>query len=351
MKHLRNKQYYIDLYDRHTVEECRSMEQRVLAKEKTRPKTTNSKKEEMKQEVTKMASRVSFYFVKGERYANKSEVISKWMKRDEELDKFFDAAEAPKRIHCLTCGSLMTPIHKNLHSHGLNEKDRVLFMYDCPNKCKPMRAFFDNGEEWVPKPNLCPKCGRKLKSSDKKLNDKLISTEICSQCGYKDTYKFNLSAKKKKETKLDKNFAKDRERFCMSEEEGQEYISEKYRLESVTKMIEDSNKKKELKKKTKQIKKLNIAGLSKFLSKPLKEQGYIGLAFSKPKIDRDLIVSFTIQDNELRRKEYDSKNILRKIIITALKDTNWHLMTGGVNYKLGILSGRLRGQDRDEIEI
>ncbi len=42
--------------------------------------------------------------------------------------------------------------------------------------------------------------------------------------------------------------------------------------------------------------------------------------------------------------EYDLKRLLKK----TLEDTNWRLMSDGVNYKLRFLSGRLRGVERGE---
>jgi hypothetical protein len=36
---------------------------------------------------------------------------------------------------------------------------------------------------------------------------------------------------------------------------------------------------------------------------------------------------------------------LKKIIEKSLKDTNWKLMSDGISCKLGILRGRLRGEE------
>jgi hypothetical protein len=48
------------------------------------------------------------------------------------------------------------------------------------------------------------------------------------------------------------------------------------------------------------------------------------------------------------RNEYDSQRILKKIIRGLLKDTNWRLMSEGINYRLGILTGRLKAYEREE---
>lgn len=48
------------------------------------------------------------------------------------------------------------------------------------------------------------------------------------------------------------------------------------------------------------------------------------------------------------RKEYDSTNKLKKLIKVALEETNWRLMTDGIHYRLGILTGRLKAYEREE---
>lgn len=65
-------------------------------------------------------------------------------------------------------------------------------------------------------------------------------------------------------------------------------------------------------------------------------------------IKKDVIIEFTVQDDKAGRGEYDSRNKLRKILKKKLLNTNWRLMSDGIYYKLGILSGRLRGCENEE---
>lgn len=119
-------------------------------------------------------------------------------------------------------------------------------------------------------------------------------------------------------------------------------------LSRFVKSWEEKEKNKKLYEKLAKIKKLAVAQLQKLLAATLKKEGYINLGFSKPEIKKDVIIEFTVQDNKTERKEYDSRNELRKLLKKKLSDTNWRLMTGGINYKLGILSGRLRGYEIEE---
>lgn len=96
------------------------------------------------------------------------------------------------------------------------------------------------------------------------------------------------------------------------------------------------------------IKKLTVAELQKLLAAPLKKEEYINLDFSKPEIERDIIINFTVQDNKTDRGEHDSRIQLQRLIKRILENTNWRLMSEGIMYRLGILSGRLRGYEDEE---
>lgn len=111
---------------------------------------------------------------------------------------------------------------------------------------------------------------------------------------------------------------------------------------------EDEKRNKKLYEELAKIKKINIAELQKLLAVALKKEEYINLEFSKPEIGKDIIISFTVQDNKTDRGEYDSRIQLQRIIKKTLENTNWRLMNEGVYYRLGILSGRLRGYELEE---
>ena len=122
----------------------------------------------------------------------------------------------------------------------LDKPDRVLFMYDCPNNCLPRRAFFSDGEEWRVKPHLCPKCNIALKEEQNNTEEKLITIRTCPTCGYIEKDEFEWSYKKeKKEDEYDPNFATDRDRFCLTDEQGEEFRDEKFRMEQMAKLVDE----------------------------------------------------------------------------------------------------------------
>ncbi len=88
--------------------------------------------------------------------------------------------------------------------------------------------------------------------------------------------------------------------------------------------------------------------LEKRLSEPLAKANYVKFALDKPEEGRFFIVPFSVQDANSSRKENDSVHTLQKLLKDSLKDTNWRLMSDHLSYRLGYISGRIRGYESDE---
>lgn len=349
-EHLKAKQHYIDQYDRLTVERCRRLEQihAKSSKEKIEiPKDQKISKEEAKRAQI-MAHNLMMYFETGEAYVNKEATIRKWMEQDEARDALLESAHAPEGVTCLTCASVMEATYKHLHDWEEDKPERVLFMYDCPKGHLPRRAFFSDGEEWKRKKPTCPKCQSELSQNEKRKSDVIITTDTCPSCEYTNTTELDLSPKKEK---VDKNFLKDRERFCLSEEEGQKYIQAKSQIEGISQFLEDIKEKEKHKEDynaVDKLKKLTVVELEELLTPLFEKGGYIKLQFGAPDMGKDLFLQFTTYDTKSDRKDRDSSLTLQKIAKGALSDTNWRLMSDGISYRSGILTGRFRAYEREE---
>ena len=59
------------------------------------------------------------------------------------------------------------------------------------------------------------------------------------------------------------------------------------------------------------------------------------------------MVEFNAVDSESGRREYDSRQTLKKLIQDSLLGYNWRLMSEGVSYRMGFLSGRLKGIEKE----
>ncbi|RJQ32010.1 hypothetical protein C4572_01565 [Candidatus Parcubacteria bacterium] len=235
MIHLKSQQYYSDLYDRHTVDICRRAERSFKNKDTDHPLAEGITEEEARG-VKKFAMKWYLHMEMGERYLNKEKTVQEWMETDRRKDELYESAQAPEDIRCFTCRNRLKPTFKELWSE-IDKPDRVLFMYDCPNKCLPRRAFFSDGEEWRVKPILCPKCDTSLDQKADDNGEKLITTRTCSKCGYSESDE--MVWKHKKDEGIDENFAKDRDRFCMTDEEGKKFQEEKWNLQQIAKFVDE----------------------------------------------------------------------------------------------------------------
>jgi len=86
----------------------------------------------------------------------------------------------------------------------------------------------------------------------------------------------------------------------------------------------------------------------KLLKEAVEKEEYTNLEFEKPEIGQFVVVPFVVQEAKSDREEYNSKQNLQKVIKLALETTNWRLMSDGVSYRAGYLSGRLKCYEREE---
>ncbi|MFA5871425.1 MAG: hypothetical protein WC858_01770 [Parcubacteria group bacterium] len=345
-RYLRDHIYYDELYDKFTIQECQywgkckeEYEQKI--------KTELDPKKKLKHHAGKLATELGLYVIKGERYANKSETIRKWMDRDKAKDEKLENAVEPRGIRCLQCSSpdMICPSRNFMNDPG--GKEEVLFMFRC-DKCDKRRAYWENGKEWEHKPSLCSKCNAEMQHSSSRKGEIITTVYSCSQCGNKEKDTFDLSVK---EEPIDPNFEMNRKKYCLSNKEGSEYISQKEGMESMKHLVdgwEDKKKNKALYDAIAKIKKLTIFELQGLLNPILEKAGYVKLELEKPELQKDVVLGFSVQDSKSGRSEWDSVHELQKLFKKALEGTNWRLMSDGVRYRLGFLQGRLKGVEGEE---
>jgi hypothetical protein len=352
MQYLEDEQTYIDRYDLHTIKECLDWEKRVS---ETNIPEYNGKKLSKKNQkpFKKFFTDFPLYFRQGERYKNKKGKIQEWMNRDRQLDEKYENTPEPQKIYCTSCRGKMIATSKELYDFT-NEPLKVLFFFDCPS-CKKRRGIFDTGEEFRAHENLCPQCKYPVEVSLKSKSNKVtIWTTRCSHCGFKKQEIDDFSKWEKERANEEKENAellrKYRAVYCFSDKEGQEYIEQTIRLNNVTELMNEHDRKNSdpAYQKAKQLKILAVLELEKLLSEVLEKDKYVKLTFDKPEMDKYVIIPFTTQDSDASRKEYDSTHSLQKIINNALEETNWRLMSEGTTYRLGYVYGRIKGYEREE---
>lgn len=228
-----------------------------------------------------------------------------------------------------------------------------MFFLEC-SACKERKHIFEDGTEWIHEPDLCPKCKSEVKHSYKRKGDIVTTTIKCTSCSYKnveiDDFKKDEEERLQKEQKERDLLEKYIPEFCLSKEKGDELLDGFEQLKFMNEVYEYELQKYQdpVYEKTFNVKRLTIIELEKVLNKKLVKYKFKNLAFDKPEITRFVIVPFSVQDNDTNRSSKDSTKELEKIIKEALEITNWRLTPDGTSYRLGYISGRLKGYERDE---
>jgi hypothetical protein len=147
-KHLKDRQEYIDQYDRLTVMQCRRIEE-MHKNSGFNPIVKQNGKDINLQPILNAFNEIRMYFLTGEFYEDKEKTIQEWEKRDKERDELYESAQPPENISCLACGRLMYVGTKTFDLGHNKTPDRVMFFFECPLKHIPMRVFYNTGEEYI----------------------------------------------------------------------------------------------------------------------------------------------------------------------------------------------------------
>lgn len=346
-KHLQERWEYEKRYDQMTIEECKRHIQ-ISENIKLDPNKYKPGKSYSLASARKVVLDIGLYFVQGEAYVKRETTIQKWMEEDGKKDASLQNAHVPTNIHCDSCYQLMEP-ESNMLDHSSDDL-KVMFMFRCYKGCKLGKVVYEDGTIWINPSSLCPNCKIKLESSSKRIKSKIFTTDSCSHCGYKRKDELDLTVEKEV---IDPHFSEDRKRFCLSYEEGEKYRQSYWNYENMNRINKDFEERQKKEKdpvfqKAKKLKKLTVVELEQLLLKTLNKKDYTKLNLGAPEMEQYIIVPFTIQEISRKRNNRESNLLLKRIIDRALEGTNWRLMSEGISYRLGILSGRLKAYEREE---
>lgn len=353
---LKDEQYYNDLYDKFTVERCRFAED-VVNKTfvETKKEIDRKKSSQPIPGLYLFYSITYFQMVEAlalMRFEEKAQTINSWMERDQKLDNRLESAIPKKLPYCPSCGRDMGIIHKHYMSRYVaqdSSEDEIMIMFEC-KQCNKRKAYWEDGSEWV-FITRCEKCNTPMdRKSDDQSNKKIVTTYSCPKCkhSYSDILDLNNAGSKKEP--IDPYYELDRKRFCIDESMAGKI---KMKARQIERMINlqlksiDRVENHHVYTAIEDIKKLKIAQLSDLLRPLVEKEKYSEFNLGEPQFGREVLLSFSCLDNDRERAEYESRKNLEKLISKALDDTNWRLMSDGISYRLGHLSGRLRAYETE----
>ncbi len=352
--YLKSRQHYEDRYDDGTVAKCRSCENIV-----NDTFTIMGKKLPKKELTDKLPgwylqySLYYFWFVESpaaERAENREATIAKWMAEDEKKDERLASAHISGGTYCRACGKDMRVISKDYMRRDNRKDDDILIMFEC-DYCNKRLALWEDGTEWEGAKHECEKCGGNTVSKHTKKFDVITWTETCEKCKHVKTEILDLTDSKSEPEPVDKYLELDRKRFVFDKNMEFKYDQKLKHLERMAKLnasVEDKVQHVDVYDAIKQVKKLKIAQLKELLEPIFTKDGYSDFKLGDPQIGREVSLDFSCLDTKDDREEYQSKKTLHKAIEKALEDTNWRIMSAGVSYRLGFLTGSLRAYESED---
>lgn len=355
--HLKERQYYENIYDRHTVEWAR---RDIVYYDNFHDEVKQNlpKGEKIDKPGNAFVLNLFYMQVVGNdllhRYEEREGDITEWMARDRAKDEQIAMARLTNEPTCRHCGKQglrltgKMLIHRGDH-YDSNEPEEVLFTLHCPH-CEKNTAVWQDGTIWESKPTLCQKCQAVMTEKTTVTKKATVFTYICPSCGH--TYKDKLDFSKEKKEKPDPDYEKDRAHYCLHDEEFRERLFKmRHDFEEMARLGKEFKEKEDNKHiydAIKEMKKPKIAELSTILAPVLEKVGYVEFHLDQPEMGKDVYVGFNCLDSKSDHDDYDSRKTLKKLVDRALEDTNWRLMSDGINYRLGYLNGRLRAYERED---
>lgn len=361
--YIEDRKHYEDRYDDVTIAICRHREEICIdafneAKKKLKPLTGKDKDKDPEYELMRVVNVYHYFSVEwtaGERWEKREEEIQKMMDADEAKDRQLAEARLTTEPICMHCGKTGLRIiskdlmHRGEH-HNYDDLQEVLITLECP-ACKKRTPVWEDGTLWERRNTYCPKCSAVMQETSSRKAKDIITIYTCPACNhsYKDT--FSLRIPKREKEKPDPNYEKDKARFCLSDKAGKEYLEARRNWEGAQALLKEMQERHDNKATydaIAELKKPKIAELTPLLAPALEKAGYIEFSLDKPEMGRDVFIGFSCLDSKSDRDDYASRKTLKKLVDKTLEDTNWRLMSDGIDYRLGYLNGRLRAYEREE---
>jgi hypothetical protein len=342
-QYLQGREQYEERYDRMTVEDCLRQERSLLEAHKEYENELEAKGHAI---VNQCAWEIKKILLTKDWYDKKEATVVEWMQADEARDKMERDGVSPKNILCKTCYDHM--LEESRSTWEREGKEEVLFFMRCPGGHLPMQCVFQDGTELIIKESLCPECNAVVNAKRLPSEKAEVKTKYsCSSCDYEEIDAFSLSNDTDKD---DTDFQANRSRFCLSGQglkDVQEAVLNMDRMKALVDTWKHEDENKEQYDAAAQLQKLTIPQVKELIAATFEKTDYSNLLFEKPSIEKYVSIEFSLEELETDNQLASTSDV-RKLIKKTLQNTNWRLMTDGISYRLGLMSGRLRAYESKE---
>ena len=219
--------------------------------------------------------------------------------------------------------------------------------------CDANTAFYDNGEEWIVEPTICPNCNSEKLSFTKKHEGDILTLEYeCHRCDNKWQEVHDYTIEPEVPEPEDPTYHEDRKLYCYSKKVRGWAEDLKNRPPSLgaTHSWEVSETERLYKDELTKIEMQTVAHITNRLSSLLTKNGYSDFELGKPDLEKQLEVMFTAIDSKDTRTPEQSQSDVWKCVSKELQMTNWRLVRTSVTYRSGYIRGKLRAYE-NKVEL
>lgn len=339
-KYRKSDQHYIDEYDRRTIHLLKELENKEASK-RGKAKSIEEKRRIM---IEEYASFDSFYHNAVMRARGRADFIQASIQRDEGYDRLVEKYSKPQNINCKTCNAPMF-----VCSHFFKEGPaKILFVFECPEGHSPRRAFYPNGNEYHFPQRRCEKCKGELHLAKKETVTKLIFIETCEKCKLEKVQEIAIPADDETINE------EERRKYCTAYMNRDTFEEDLKVVADLAKSLAEQRKRKQEKEEYNfdAVQRIKIPQLEHRLSQVTEKEGFAKFSFEKPVFTSHTTIVFSVQD-PTDRNEKESAKCLLKALHSDLFETNWRLVKSELTYRMGYLTGKVKGfeQDKDLMKI
>ena len=225
--HLETYDEYSETYDRETVNACRDIVRKNQLDAQMQIVLSKGVNTNAIKRISEATTNLEIYRVMGERYQEKEETIQKWMKEDARKDVVEKNALPPNSVYCEACKSKME-VQRRIFTYEYDfeakrDIEEVQFIFACPRDCAFQPIVHADGSPVIDEALPCPRCGEDLRTELKLTKSRSSFNTTCTMCDYAKYAPFDSDIESNRK---DKHFSKDRAKYCMSNERGQQYVRE-----------------------------------------------------------------------------------------------------------------------------
>lgn len=339
---------YAESFDRATVKQCRDHEE--MFRKMAREVPADDPERDGKIDAIQRCRNVCIWHTTGERAEAKIAYVRDMENRDERRERLLESTVPRTDVTCSKCFFRMEFLTKDLFTN-IDDRDRVLIMYECPNKCLPRRAFYDDGEEFVSKDSSCTKCGKPVTRSTDRSSGHFVVVSTCGMCGHVESEDFDAPIGAREDDVADANYERDRAEYCLDEKGLDTYREGKRNVDGLRRLVDEWKARDadtETNERMASLRKLRAIELKELATKSLEQVGMTNVTLSDPVQGAGLRIKISMLDSDPKRSDKESEKAVRNTLDQALLDTNWRLVKTSLSSTLGALSGELRGYVSDE---